>query len=133
MLALLKTGWSAFKGFLPNPWLIVVVFIALCTVGLYGYHSGSTAMETAKNLEIQKIVNSRNMERGDWNTRLANLEIKTFDQSLYFKNLQITSAVERERIVTEYVTKWKTQPANQDCGLPADAISVLNSLQEVRK
>jgi len=133
---LLKFNWlkglSGLKALLPNPWFLLIGLSLITGAYLYGLNAGSSSMETKKNLEIQKIVNKQNKERTDWNTKLADLEIKSFDQTLQFKNLQITSVVEREKLITQWRTQWKTQVIEKNCGLSASAVELLNRLQEVR-
>lgn len=147
---LIKGAGSAISSFLPSPWVIVAVIIAIGGVYWKGRSDGipvgkqqvqeaaqkeiKEAKEkfekdlAAKQAEVDKLVKAENDRILKQNDRIAQLEKEAREAADRYAALEEQKGKTR----TEIITKWKTQVITKTCAIDASTATVINQLLDAK-
>ncbi|MNL10480.1 hypothetical protein D3C87_1312800 [compost metagenome] len=148
--SLLKGAGSAVSSFLPSPWVIVAVVIALGGAYWKGRSDGipvgkQQVQEAAqkeikeaktkfekdlaeKQAEVDALVKAENDRILKQNDRIAHLEKEAREAADRYALLQS----QKDKVRTEIITKWKTQVITKSCAVEATTATVINQMLDVK-
>ncbi len=105
--------------------MALVVLVASGISARIAYKYAYNAQQT----KIDTIVNERQRERSEWNSRVASVSINAWRALQDAKNRQYQIFVTREQIITKWRTEYVPDPR---CGLSHPAVRAVNQMLEVR-
>ena len=116
------------KTVLPSPGLCLgILLIVLATSGISARFAYKYAFNH-QQVKIDEIVNKRQVERSEWNNQLASAQLDAWRKLDEWKSTAHQIFVTRTEIITEWKTKYVSDPR---CGLSLPAVQAVNRLVEV--